>query len=519
MRLWDSINRYFAFKLKEAEFRVHTWKRSREISRAYDAKPKPVRPIKPIKPVKPAKPVKIAAVDKPVKVVKPVKAVKPVKPAKPPKPPRPVRPPRPARKPLNIAAALPYAVKGAKFLGIAVAVVALVFGAVFAFQRISVAVAAARADSNKASADDNAVAAPPVQNIPEDAVLPEAAVLPEGFAENAATAVPADTTPMEMPLPQPERQAATPSQSDKALVDLFMKAAPHGVSDWLVLVDKRAKVMYFFKEGAGGWEVAKAYSVATGERDGRKTVEGDKMTPEGVYFMIGRKHRSELTNIYGPAAFILDYPNEDDRRERRTGHGIWMHGSERGNIPPLFTQGCVAVANQDILEIAATLKSGWPGVPVVIVSGEEEAKKHVASVDFQKLKARRAEVVSEYGARQSEFEGIVTSWKTAWESRDIDTYSTFYFASGFMDGAMNWTAFRDRKKGLFASYSAIYVDLSNIALTEYTDNMATVKFFQVYNTNRNNRMENAKRLIFRKDDQGQWKIYREIPFPKEELLL
>ena len=487
MRLWDSINRYFAFKFKEVEFHVHTWKRSREISRAYDAKPRPVRPA--------------AA-----------------------KAPEAVRPARPARKSagrgLNVAAAWPYAVKGAKVLGIAAVAVALIFGAVYAFQRISVSVAARAADAGRAPADDNAAPAPPVQNVPEDAVLPEAAVLPEGFAENAATAVPADTTPIEVPQPQPERQAAPPQpRSDKALVDLFLKTVPHGVSDWIVLVDKYAKVMYVFKEGPSGWEVAKAYSVATGERDGRKTVEGDKMTPEGVYFMIGRKHRSELTNIYGPAAFILDYPNEDDRRERRTGHGIWVHGSERGNIPPLFTQGCVAVANQDILDIAATFKSGWPGVPVVIVSGEEDAKKHVASVDFQKLKTRRAVVVAEHNERQSEFESIVTGWKSAWEARDIETYSTFYFTSGFMDGPMNWTAFRDRKKGLFNAYSAIYVDLNDITLTEYTDNMATVKFFQVYNTNRNNRMENAKRLIFRRDDQGQWKIYREIPFPKEELLL
>ena len=515
MRLWDSINRYFAFKFKEAEFRVHTWKRSREISRAYDAAPKPVRPVKltaaaDAKPARPVKPVKLKTA-----AVKPARPVKPAKPAKPAKPSRPVR----ARGAVDIAAAWPYAVKGAKVLGIVAVAAALVFGAGFAIQRISVSVAAGRAaDAERGSADDNAVAAAAaVQSIPEDAVLPEAAVLPEGFAENAAAAVPADTAPMAPPPPQPERQTAAP-RSDKALVDLFLKTAPHGISDWLMLVDKYAKVMYVFKEGAGGWEVAKAYSIATGERDGRKTVEGDKMTPEGVYFIIGRKHRSELTNIYGPAAFILDYPNEDDRRERRTGHGIWVHGSERGSIPPLFTQGCIAVANQDILDIAATLKSGWPGVPVVIFSGEEEAKKHVASVDFRKLASRRAEAAADHSRKQSEFEDIVTGWKTAWESRDIDTYSTFYLTSGFTDGAMNWPAFRDRKKGLFEAYSAIYVDLSGITLTEYTDNVATVKFFQVYNTNRNNRMENAKRLIFRKD-QGQWKIYREIPFPKEELLL
>jgi len=484
MRLWDSINKYFAFKFKEAEFRVHTWKRSREISRAYDAKP--------------AKPVKTPTV---TRFTRPAKVRKAVGGG------------------LNITAALPYVIKGAKGLGIAAAAVALVFGAVFAVQRISASVAARVTDSDQAPVDDNSTVARTAQNIPEDAVLPEAAVLPEGFAENAAAAVPADTTPMETPQQQPEqRRSPAPQRSDKALVELFLKTAPHGISEWLMLVDKYAKVMYVFKEGPDGWEVAKAYTIATGERDGRKAVEGDKMTPEGVYFIIGRKHRSELTNIYGPAAFILDYPNEDDRRERRTGHGIWVHGSERGDIPPLFTQGCIAVSNPNILDIASTFKHDWPGVPVVVFSGEDEPKKHVASVDFKKLSTRRAEVVANHNEKQREFERIVTGWKTAWEARDIEAYSTFYLTSGFADGSMKWEAFRERKKGLFAAYSAIYVDLSDITLTEYTDNVATVKFYQVYNTNRNNRMENAKRLIFRKD-QGQWKIYREIPFPKEELLL
>jgi murein L,D-transpeptidase YafK len=474
MGLLDSINRYFAFTLKEVEFRVHTWKRSREISRAYDAKP--ARRVKPGRPAKPAGP--------------------------------------------GIAVALPYAVKGAKVFGIAVAACALVFGAVFAVQRISVSVAAKGEDSGREFADEGAGLESLMRNIPEDAVLPEAAVMPEGFAVNAAAAIPADTAPMPPPASSDPQVPQTPpaARSDKALADLFLKALPQGVSDWVALVDKYAKVMYIFKEGSGGWEVARAYTIATGERDGRKAVEGDKMTPEGVYFIIGRKHRSELTNIYGPAAFILDYPNEDDRRERRTGHGIWVHGSERGNIPPLFTQGCIAVSNPDILDIAATFKNNWPGVPVVVVSGEEEAKKHVASVDFQKLKARRQEVVALHNERQGEFESLVMGWKSAWEARDIDAYSDFYLATGFMDGSMKWEAFRDRKKGLFAAYSMIRVDLSDIALTEYTDNIATVKFHQVYNTNRNNRMENAKRLIFRRD-QWQWKIYREIPFPKEELLL
>jgi murein L,D-transpeptidase YafK len=275
--------------------------------------------------------------------------------------------------------------------------------------------------------------------------------------------------------------------------------------------------MYLLKPGPDGWDVARAFPVATGENDGRKAVEGDKKTPEGVYFIVGRKHRSELTHMYGPAAFITDYPNEQDRREQRTGHGIWIHGSERGNLPPFFTQGCVATSNPEILEFASLMGRDWAGTPVVIVSGEEEARKHLASVDFGAIKTRRSEVISHYNEKQAEFEKLVNGWKAAWESRDIEKYSSFYLTSSFMEGSTKWDAFRYRKSRLFNAYSAIYVDLSNITLTEYTENAATVKIHQVYNTNVGNKMENAKRLIFRKD-QGNWKIYREIPFPKEELL-
>jgi len=465
MRFWDSFSRYLAFKLKEIEFRVHRWKRSREISRAYDA--------------------------------------------------------RSAGKAGGggAAVAVPYALAAARVAGIVAAVCLLVFGVVKALPLLSMAVAA-KPDSDDIFAADEDRRQAPV--LPEDAVLPEAAVLPEGYAENSATAVPQDDSvrveapPVEAaPSSQPPAQPPSPSRN---LVEVFKAGIPRGASaEWLILVDKAAKVLYIFKSGQDGWEVARSFPIATGEVDGRKVVEGDKKTPEGVYFMVGRKHRSELTNVYGPAAFILDYPNEDDRRERRTGYGIWLHGSERGNIPPLFTQGCVAVSNPDILEIAGLLKN-WPGIPVVIVSGTEDGRKHLASVDFQKMKARGEEVVRYHSEKQAEFEALVTGWKSAWESRDIDTYSSFYLTASFMEGSNNWAAFSERKGRLFRQYSAIYVDVSNIVLTEYTDNVATVKFNQTYNTNLNNASSGAKRLIFKKD-QGSWKIHREIMFPKEELLL
>jgi len=457
MGFGDNINKYLAFKLKELEFRVHTWKRSKEISRAYDS--------------------------------------------------------RSARRNIDLGFVKPLAVKAAKVSAAAAVLFLLVFGIIKVIPFLP-ARSAQAADSADMFADE---ASMPLFEAIEDANLPEAAVMPEGYAEFAVTAQSADTAaaveaeaPPVTPAPPPP-----PPSSGVVVADIFKNGLPRGIAERLILGDKAAKILYIFREGAGGWEIEKAYPMATGENDGRKEVEGDKKTPEGVYFIVGRKHRSELTNIYGPAAFISDYPNETDRREGRTGHGIWLHGSERGNIPPLFTQGCLAVANPDIIEITQILKD-WAGTPIIIVSGTE-GKKHLAAIDFRKMKERHEEVVTHHNKNQEEFRKLVMDWKTVWESKDIDAYSEYYSTAAFMDGSQKWEAYRERKIRTFAMYATINIDISGIVLTELTGNAATVKFHQVYATNLN-RMDNGKRLIFRKE-QDNWKIYREIPFPKEELVL
>ena len=461
MRLFNGINRYLAFKTKELEFRLRTWQRSREISRAYSKRPVWKIPFN-----------------------------------------------------INFTAFTPYLVKGAKVFAVVAVMVLAAYGAIRVIPLLPPpGDAAGRAQG---ASDDTVMI--------DDGALLEAAVLPEGYEESLTADAQADTqagTQVDADLYAELGESAYQTPPAGGVVaQAFRAGMPDGISSRLVLVDKAAKMMYILGyEESSGWEILRAYPVATGERDGRKMVEGDKKTPHGVYFMVGRKHRSELTDIYGPAAFITDYPNEDDRQAGRTGHGIWIHGSERGSIPPLFTSGCVAASNPDIIDFARVIGNDWAGVPIIILSGEEDAGRHLASVDFNALRARREKVIAEYSERQAMFELLIANWGKAWESRDIGKYSEFYMTSSFREGRATWEEFRERKYRLFNTYSEIHVGLSGITLTEYTANLATVKFRQVYNTNMNNRIENAKRLIFRKDQDNNWKIYREIPFPQEELIL
>jgi len=84
----------------------------------------------------------------------------------------------------------------------------------------------------------------------------------------------------------------------------------------------------------------------------------DRKTPLGVYFITERLDTSRMNSKYGVAAFPLDYPNAWDRQNDRTGDGIWLHGVDRADPerPPLDTDGCLALANQELLQLADTIQ-------------------------------------------------------------------------------------------------------------------------------------------------------------------
>ncbi|MCL2689086.1 MAG: L,D-transpeptidase [Chitinispirillia bacterium] len=454
--MWTSLNKFLSYKLKEIEFRLHTWKRSREISQAYGS-----------------------------------------------------RSDKKTGRPVGLSL-----IKGAKF-GAAVVFALIIatgvtWGTIKAIPWFSELSASAKSTTDTTAAEQyanqiEAIDAPDIGEL-------EAVVPPEGYLaqQSGSSGEPQTEVNEAAPLPPPANQ--TP------LVDIFKAGAPHGIANRFLLADKAAKVLYVFKSAQGrGWEVERAFPMATGERHGPKRVEGDKKTPEGTYFIIGRKGRTELSvsPLYGPVAFVLNYPNEEDRRERRTGHGIWIHGSERGNLPPMHTAGCLALSNPDILELAGILGSGV-ATPVIIVSGTE-GRAHLTDVNFANLRSERESIEKTFSNGQALFETIVTNWKNAWSSKDISAYSQFYSVNTFRSGAQRWDAFRDHKQRTFEMYSTINVDVNNIVLAELTENSATVKFMQTYSTNLN-RLENAKRLFFTKV-QGEWKITRESTFPKEELFL
>ena len=131
-----------------------------------------------------------------------------------------------------------------------------------------------------------------------------------------------------------------------------------------VLVEKGARRMTLWVAGYA----VREYRVALGrEPVGDKRVAGDGRTPEGHYTIDGRNPGSEFHR-----SLHISYPNAADVRSAREagaspGGEIMIHGLpnaadwvEREHTRFDWTEGCIAVTNEEIDEIWELVADGTP---------------------------------------------------------------------------------------------------------------------------------------------------------------
>ena len=129
-----------------------------------------------------------------------------------------------------------------------------------------------------------------------------------------------------------------------------------------ILVVKSERKLLLLSRG----EVLKSYRVSLGKRPtGAKLTEGDKRTPEGFYWIDWRKE----SNKYNLSMHI-SYPNEQDQQRAqekglRPGGMIMIHGTPLDEQYPEWffstldwTDGCIAMRNNDIREVWSLVKDG-----------------------------------------------------------------------------------------------------------------------------------------------------------------
>ena len=140
--------------------------------------------------------------------------------------------------------------------------------------------------------------------------------------------------------------------------------APHSFDITEVLVKKSERRLYLLN----GEEKVKSYRISLGDNPvGHKLYEGDERTPEGSYLLDWRNSNSDFYK-----SIHISYPSPEDREAAEAwglnpGGSIMIHGlpNDAGDLAFAFTgldwtNGCIAVTNEEIDEIWELVDDGTP---------------------------------------------------------------------------------------------------------------------------------------------------------------
>lgn len=126
---------------------------------------------------------------------------------------------------------------------------------------------------------------------------------------------------------------------------------------YTLILNKHTKKLFVTKEIENNYSLIREFPVSLGKVPGKKERKGDQKTPEGVYSLIDLKLDEELPDKYGPFAAVLNYPNENDLKQGKTGDGIWIHGTGKDQLTP-DTQGCIELSDKHLIQLYSYIRKG-----------------------------------------------------------------------------------------------------------------------------------------------------------------
>ena len=254
-----------------------------------------------------------------------------------------------------------------------------------------------------------------------------------------------------------------------------------------IVVDLSKSRLYLFDNSQQLPELIDDFYISMGRSGAGKVSEGDLKTPLGVYFVQSYIAADQLDDKYGAGAYPINYPNAWDRLNGKTGHGIWLHGTRSGtyNRPPLASEGCVVLPNQDLLDLGGhiDLKS----TPVLI----GENIQWLSSAKW----LQREKVIGQ----------IHEQWKLDWESMNIDDYLKHY-SSRFTNGEKDFNNWAEHKRRVSLHKTFVNVELSNVSLLVHpNEDVMVATYLQNYVSDNFSGLS-WKRQYWNKESDGQWRI-------------
>jgi len=262
---------------------------------------------------------------------------------------------------------------------------------------------------------------------------------------------------------------------------------------YLFYVDAVNSRLYLYENVNGKLTYKDDYYVSIGKNGFGKQYEGDKKTPVGVYFT-GKKIKESLSDFYGDAAYPLSYPNEIDRKNKRNGSGIWLHGTPKTtyNRAPLASDGCIVLSNPDLMKLSSVLDTNK--IPVIIsfrsLKDLESANKNLSEKKLSLINA-------------------IETWRKNWEDQDTDNYLKFY-SKNFFSEKDNFDTWAERKKLIQSQKAKVSIGLSEISFYDYPNienEIVLVDFIQDYKSPTiMNKMNKRQYWI---NENNEWRIMYE----------
>lgn len=260
---------------------------------------------------------------------------------------------------------------------------------------------------------------------------------------------------------------------------------------YAVVVDLPRARLYVLENTKAGLKIVREHYAAMGRNGVGKQSRGDLRTPIGIYNVTGFTDDKSLPDLYGAGAFPLNYPNTWDQHLGRDGSGIWLHGvpMDVGSRAPRSSQGCVTMANNDLVALKPYLLAGK--TPVILTDSMSWLPPAVIAKDRDALLAR------------------IEAWRSRWSAIDTGAYLDFY-AEDFVTNGMNKSAFSAYKRRVNGSKKRIEVKIADLDLMRYPGepNLVVAQFRQDYSSD-NFSVTGRKQQFWRQQKDGSWKIVLE----------
>jgi murein L,D-transpeptidase YafK len=259
----------------------------------------------------------------------------------------------------------------------------------------------------------------------------------------------------------------------------------------VLVVDAKRSRLYVYENQRGRLKFVNDYYISQGKLGINKFKEGDQRTPVGVYYITQRVPGNKLPDFYGTGALPINYPNEWDKLNGRSGSGIWLHGvpSDSYSRPPLSSDGCVVLTNTDLNELYQSVEAGK--TPVVIADQVEFVSR--SKLESERNLANR----------------LVAEWRRDVESRDVVRIMANYSRHYKSERGESLDALNGKYQKILKGVKSLSMQISDATFFQYPgrDDLIVSTFTQ--DTSVGKIRSSARKRQYWVRENGQWKIISE----------